>query len=70
MKDTIRKEYLRKTRKLLETKFSNRNLIKGINTWAVPLVRYSEPKKKIQHTKTVLFQAIRFSISTQIKCQE
>ena len=43
MKDLIRKEYLRKTRKLLETKLSSRNLIKGINTWAVPLVRYSGP---------------------------
>ena len=38
MKDTIRKEYLKRTRKL-----SSRNLIKGINTWAVPLVRYSGP---------------------------
>ena len=43
MKDTIRKEYLRRTRKLLETKLSSRNLITGINTWAVPLVRYSGP---------------------------
>ena len=43
MKDQIRKEYLRRTRKLLETKLSSRNLIKGINTWAVPLVRYSGP---------------------------
>ena len=43
MKDTIRKEYLRRTRKLLETKLSGRNLIKGINTWTVPLVRYSGP---------------------------
>ena len=41
MKDKIRKEYLRRTRKLLETKFSSRNLIKGINTCAVPLDRYS-----------------------------
>ena len=41
MKDMIRKEYLRRTRKLLETKLSSRNLIKGINAWAVPLVRYS-----------------------------
>ena len=41
MKEKIKKEYLRKTRKLLETKLSSRNLIKGINTWAVPLVRYS-----------------------------
>ena len=38
MKDMIRKEYLRRTRK-----HSSRNLIKGINTWAVPLVRYSGP---------------------------
>ena len=30
-------------RKLLETKLSSRNLIKGIITWAVPRVRYSGP---------------------------
>ena len=34
MKNKIQKEYLRRTRKLLE-KLSRRNLIKGINTWAV-----------------------------------
>ena len=43
MKDKIQIEYLRKTRKLLETKLSRRNLIKGINTWAVHLARYSGP---------------------------
>ena len=43
IKYTTRKEYIRRTRKLLETKLSSRNLIKGINTWAVPLVRYSGP---------------------------
>ena len=41
MKEKIQKEYLRRTRKLLETKLFCRNLIKGINTWAVLLVRYS-----------------------------
>ena len=40
---SIQQEYLRRTRKLLETKLSSRNLIKGINTWALPLVRYSRP---------------------------
>ena len=35
MKDKIQKEYLKRTTKLLETKRSNRNLIKGINTWAI-----------------------------------
>ena len=39
MKDKSQKEYLRRNRKLLETKLNNRNLIKRINTWAVPLVR-------------------------------
>ena len=43
MKEKNQKEYLRTTRKLLETKLNSRNLIKGINTWAVPLVRYSGP---------------------------
>ena len=43
MKDKIRKEYIRRTRKLLETKLSSRNLIKGINTWDVPLIRYPGP---------------------------
>ena len=43
MKNKIQKEYLRRTRKLLETKLSSRTLIKGINTWVVPLVRYSGP---------------------------
>ena len=43
MKNEIQKEYLRRTRKLLETKLSGRNHIKGINTWAVILVRYSGP---------------------------
>ena len=43
MREKIQKEYLRRTRKLLEAKLSSRNLIKGINTWAVPLVRFSGP---------------------------
>ena len=43
MKDKIPKEYPRRSRKLLETKLSSRNIIKGINTWAVLLVRYSGP---------------------------
>ena len=37
MKEKIQKEYLRRIRKLLETKLNSRNLIKGINTRAVPL---------------------------------
>ena len=40
-KENLFKKYLRRTRKLLETKLYCRNLIKGGNTWDVPLVRYS-----------------------------
>ena len=35
-----------RTRKLLETKLCSRNLIKGINIWAVYFVRYSGPYLK------------------------
>ena len=63
MKEKIQKEYLRRTRKLLETKLNSRNLIKGINTWAVPFVRYSgpflkwtrhEPKQMNQRTRKLM----------------
>ena len=52
MIERIKKEYLRGTRKLLETKLSSKNLIKRINTWAVPLLDiqdpfWSEPEKNL-----------------------
>ena len=43
MEEKIKKEYFRRTRKLLESKLNSRSLIKVINTRAVPLVRYSRP---------------------------
>ena len=51
MKEKIQKEYRGRTRKLLVTKLCWRNLIKGINTWAVPLVRYSRPFLKWTRNK-------------------
>ena len=47
MKKKIKKEYLRRTRKLLEAKLYSRNNTKGMNTWAVLLVRYSGPFLKL-----------------------
>ena len=44
IKDKIQKEYLRRTRKLIETKFSSRNFFKGINSGAV---RYLGPFPKL-----------------------
>ena len=43
MKEKIKKEYFRRTRKLLDTKLYGRNFIKGINPRAVVHVRYSGP---------------------------
>ena len=39
----FKKEYFRRTRKLLETKLHSRNLIKGLNTRVVFILRYSGP---------------------------
>ena len=47
----MRKEYLRRTRTLSETKLCRRNLIKGVNIWAVPIVRYWEPFLKWMRDK-------------------
>ena len=41
MKDKMKKEYLRRKRKLLETKLNSGNVFKAINTWAISVVRYS-----------------------------
>ena len=46
MKNKIQKEYHRRTRKLFETKLSSRNLINGVNTWAVPLVRQMDQRTR------------------------
>ena len=51
IKEKIQKEYLRRTRKLLETQLNSWNLIKGINTWAVSLVRYSGPFLELTRDK-------------------
>lgn len=40
MKESVRKEYLRRLRKVLRSKLNSGNLIKAINTWAVSLFRY------------------------------
>ena len=40
MKEKLRKEYLRWNRKIFETKLDSKNLMKGINTWAVLLLSY------------------------------
>ena len=41
MKKTVKKEYLRRVRKVLESRLNGGNLITAINTWAVSLLRYA-----------------------------
>ena len=43
MKNKIPKEYLRRTRKLFETKLNSKNLIKGITTWVVSSLDTRDP---------------------------
>ena len=35
------KEYIRRLRKVLKSKLNGGNLVHGVNTWAVSLLRYS-----------------------------
>ena len=41
MKLIVSKEYIRRLRKVLKSKFNGGNLVRGVNTWAVSLLRYS-----------------------------
>jgi len=43
MKSKTSREYFQRVRKVLEIRLNSRNLMKGINTWAVSLLRYSAP---------------------------
>ena len=41
MKLNVSKEYVRRIRKVLKSKLNGGNLVRGVNTWAVYLLRYS-----------------------------
>ena len=41
MKLNISKEYFRKLKKVLKLKLNGGNLVQGVNTWAISLLRYS-----------------------------
>ena len=41
MKLNFSKEYIRRLRKVLKSKLNDGNLVRGVNTWAVSLLRYS-----------------------------
>ena len=41
MKLNVSTEYIRRLRKVLKSKLNGGNLVRGVNTWAVSLLRYS-----------------------------
>ena len=41
MKLNVLKEYIRRSRKVLKSKLNGWNLVRGVNAWAVSLLRYS-----------------------------
>ena len=41
LKLNVSKEYIRRLRKVLKSKLNSGNLVRGVNAWAVSLLRYS-----------------------------
>ena len=41
MKLNVLKEYVRRLRKVLKSKLNDGKLLRGVNTWAISLLRYS-----------------------------
>ena len=37
----VLKEYIRRLRKVLKSKLNGGNLVRGVNTWALSLIKYS-----------------------------
>ena len=55
MKIKVLNEYKRRVQKIVKTKLNGKNIVKVINTWAIPVLRYSAPF--LSWTKTE-FQSI------------
>ena len=56
MKLNVSKEYIRRLRKVLKSKMNGGNSVRGVNTWAVSLLRYSAAF--VSWRKSELLQAI------------
>ena len=41
MKEKIKKEYIKRLKAILKSKLNSGNIVKAINTWGVPVIRYS-----------------------------
>ena len=41
MKEKTKKEYIKKLKAILELKLNSGNTVEAINSWAVPVIRYS-----------------------------
>ena len=48
MKLNVSKEYIRRLRKVLKSKLNGGNLVCGVNTWAVSLLRYLAANCELQ----------------------
>ena len=53
MKLNVSKKYIKKLRKVLKLKLNGGNLVSGVNTWAVSLLRYSAAGQYLRQTKEV-----------------
>ena len=67
MKLNVSKEYIRRLRKLLMSKLNGGNLVRGVNTWGVSLLRYSAAF--ITRRKSEL-QAIEEKLGSYLPCME
>ena len=41
MKEKIKKEYIKRLKAILKSELNSGNIVKAINSWAVPVIRYS-----------------------------
>ena len=51
MKEKIKKEYIKVLKAILKSKLNSGNTVKALNTWAVPVIRYSAGRVDLNNSE-------------------
>ena len=63
----VSKEYIRRLRKILKSKLNSGNLVRGVNTWAIFLLRYTVAFVSLRKSEV---QAIDEKLGSCLPCIE
>ena len=66
----VLKEYIRRLRKVLKSKLNGGNLVRGVNTWAVFLLRYSAAFVSWRKSELQLIEKLGSCLPSKGRCRQ